>query len=66
MSPPTDAQIQGLAAAGPDRLYVLGSDGTIQRSDNGGASYSLLNPGTFHMVGIAAIDRDRQWPRRSI
>ena len=54
VSPPTDSEIQSLAAVGSDRLYVLASDGTIQRSDNGGASYSLLNPGTFHPAAIAA------------
>lgn len=59
VSPPTDFVITGLAPVGADRLYVLTSDNAIQRSDNSGASYSLLNQGTFQPAAIAAIDRDR-------
>ena len=59
VSPPTDAVITSLAPVGADRLFVLASDNTIQRSDNGGASYSLLNQGTFQPAAIAAIDSDR-------
>jgi photosystem II stability/assembly factor-like uncharacterized protein len=59
VSPPTDFVITSLAPVGADRLYVLTSDNTIQRSDNGGTSYSLLNQGTFRPAAIAAIDRDR-------
>jgi hypothetical protein len=51
--------ITSLAPVGADRLFVLASDNTIQRSDNGGASYSLLNQGTFQPAAIAAIDSDR-------
>lgn len=59
VSPPTDADIRSVAAAGPDRLYVLDSEFSLQRSDNGGASYSLLNPGSFRPYALAAIDHDR-------
>ena len=59
VSPPTEATVVSLAGFGPNRLYVLASDGSLQRSDNGGVSYSLLNPGTARPVAIAAIDADR-------
>jgi hypothetical protein len=35
-----------VAAPTASRLFVLADDGTVQRSDNGGASYRLLNTGT--------------------
>ena len=35
-----------MAAPTASRLFVLADDGTVQRSDNGGASYRLLNTGT--------------------
>jgi photosystem II stability/assembly factor-like uncharacterized protein len=35
-----------VAAPTASRLFVLANDGTVQRSDNGGASYRLLNTGT--------------------
>ena len=44
---------------GPDRVYAYAADGSLERSDNGGQSYSLLNPGTFRPAAIAAIDLDR-------
>jgi len=59
VSPPTDSTITALAGWGPSRLYVLAADGTLQRSDNGGASYSLLNPGTLHVDGLLALDSAR-------
>ena len=59
VSPPTDANVTGLAGAGPDRLFVLAGDGSLQRSDNAGQSYSLLNTGTARPAGIASIDADR-------
>ena len=42
-----------MAAPTASRLFVLADDGTVQRSDNGGASYRLLNTGT--PVGARAI-----------
>jgi photosystem II stability/assembly factor-like uncharacterized protein len=38
--------IRAVAAPTASRLFVLADDGTVQRSDNGGASYRLLNTGT--------------------
>jgi hypothetical protein len=32
---------------------VLADDGVLQRSDNGGASYRLLDAGTARALGIA-------------
>ena len=58
VSPPSDRTITGLAGAG-DRLYVLDADHTLQRSDNGGQSYRLLNPGTGPVEAIHAVDADR-------
>jgi photosystem II stability/assembly factor-like uncharacterized protein len=58
VSPPSDRRITGLAGAG-ERLYVLASDNTLQRSDNGGQSYSLLNPDTGPVAAIHAVDPDR-------
>jgi photosystem II stability/assembly factor-like uncharacterized protein len=58
VSPPSERTITGLAGAG-DRLYVLAADHTLQRSDNGGQSYQLLNPGTGPVAAIHAVDADR-------
>ena len=46
VSPPTSLGIRAVAAPTASRLFVLADDGTVQRSDNGGASYRLLNTGT--------------------
>ncbi len=59
VSPPTDAPILALAGAAPDRLYVLAADQSLQRSDNGGQSYRLLNTGTAGPVAtLGALDAD--------
>ena len=58
VSPPTDTAITALAGSG-DRLYVLASDQTLQRSDNGGQSYSLLNSGRGPFAALHAVDPDR-------
>ena len=57
VSPPSDRRITGLTGDG-DKLYVLTEDQTLQRSDNGGQSYSLLNPGTSPVAAIQAFDRE--------
>ena len=57
ISPPTAATITGIAAPTPDTLFVLASDGSLQRSDNGGASYRILNTGmTASPRAVAALD----------
>ena len=38
---------------------MLASDGSLQRSDNGGNSYRLLNPSPVQPTAIAALDSDR-------
>ena len=48
----------GIAAPTADRVFVLGGDGTLQRSDNGGASYKLLNGGRLPLA-IVALDANR-------
>ncbi len=58
VSPPTDTAITALAGSG-DRLYVLASDQALQRSDNGGQSYSLLNSGRGPFASLHAVDPDR-------
>lgn len=58
VSPPTDTAVIGLAGSG-DRLYVLASDQTLQRSDNGGQSYSLLSSGRGPFASLFAVDPDR-------
>ena len=58
VSPPTDRSIIALAGSG-DRLYVLASDQTLQRSDNGGQSYSLFNSGRGPFGALHAVDPDR-------
>ena len=58
VSPPSDRPITALTGAG-DRLYVLAADHTLQRSDNGGQSYSLLNPRTGPVAAIHAVDANR-------
>jgi photosystem II stability/assembly factor-like uncharacterized protein len=55
ISPPTDAGIEGLTGWGNDRIYVLASDRSLQRSDNGGASYRLLDYGQANLAAIAAV-----------
>ena len=59
VSPPTEQTIDRLTGWGADRVYVLAADGTLQRSDNGGASYRLLNYGTTIPAEIAAVGPDR-------
>ena len=61
VSPPTSL---GIRRGCPDglALFVLADDGTVQRSDNGGASYRLLNTGT--PVGARDHRRDGREPRR--
>jgi len=57
ISPPTAATITGIAAPTPDTLFVLASDGSLQRSDNGGASYRILNTGTTAAArAVVALD----------
>jgi len=58
VSPPTESTVTGLAGAGAERLYVLAADGTVQRSDNGGGSYSLLNTGAVRPLAIVAPAAD--------
>jgi photosystem II stability/assembly factor-like uncharacterized protein len=58
VSPPSDRRILALTGAG-DRLYVLAADQTLQRSDNGGQSYSLLGPPAVPVAAIHAVDADR-------
>ena len=57
VSAPTGAMVGSIAAPTADRVYVLGTDGTLQRSDNGGVSYKLLNTGTTTPPrGLTAVD----------
>lgn len=46
VSPPTSLGIRAAAAPTASRLFVLADDGSVQRSDNGGVSYRLLNTAT--------------------
>jgi photosystem II stability/assembly factor-like uncharacterized protein len=59
ISPPTAATITGIAAPTPETLFVLAADGSLQRSDNGGASYRILDTGTAKAArAVVALDRD--------
>lgn len=60
ISPPTSARIISIAAPTVDTLFVLAADGTLQRSDNGGASYRILDMGTRTLPGaVVALDSTR-------
>ena len=48
----------GIAAPNAERVFVLASDGSLQRSDNGGTSYKLLNAGRLPRA-IVALDGER-------
>ena len=57
ISPPTSGRILGVAAPSAETLFVLAADGTLQRSDNAGASYRILNTGTNVVPSsVAALD----------
>lgn len=59
ISPPTSAAVVGIAAPTPETLFVLAGDGSLQRSDNAGASYRILNTGTATAArAVVTLDRD--------
>jgi photosystem II stability/assembly factor-like uncharacterized protein len=59
ISPPTNASIVGIAAPTPTTLFVLASDGSLQRSDNQGVSYRILNTGTTRAISaVVALDTE--------
>jgi photosystem II stability/assembly factor-like uncharacterized protein len=59
ISPPTTARILGIAAPIADTLFVLASDGSLQRSDNAGASYRILGTGARSVPrAIVAVGAD--------
>jgi photosystem II stability/assembly factor-like uncharacterized protein len=60
ISPPTSERILGIAAPTAETLFVLAADGSLQRSDNGGVSYRILNTGTTTVPSaVVALDGQR-------